>query len=260
MKSGASVGVFELLECPICFDDIAPEDVYCLPCFHKFCEKCYQHSAKKGKKCPECRKAVSDDFIDIAIEKIYVTNPTELMKKALYDNDYTLFVHAISLGAKISKVSNDGLTPAFTAAVKADARFLEFFLGSGIDPNSYDFLTGDSLMHYAASAGALSCLGVLVREGAKINSRDEDGATPLHAAAHAGHADCVTFLVSAGADVKAKDSYGNSAAYVTKSKACKKALKIKSASKVDTMENVPVKVSNGGMISSFIRKMSSLRL
>lgn len=42
-------------------------------------------------------------------------------------------------------------------------------------------------------------------QGAKVNHRDIDGATPLHKAAFNGKLDCLKILVNAGADLDAAD-------------------------------------------------------
>mgnify|MGYP002526415306 CR=1 FL=1 len=41
-----------------------------------------------------------------------------------------------------------------------------------------------------------------------VNSRDEDGWTPLHAAAESGTPDSIQALIDAGADVNARDNIG----------------------------------------------------
>lgn len=49
---------------------------------------------------------------------------------------------------------------------------------------------------------------ILMRDPSCINSRDEDGYTPLHRACYSNHLEIVKILLQYGADVNAKTEYG----------------------------------------------------
>ncbi|KAJ6658530.1 hypothetical protein lerEdw1_019917 [Lerista edwardsae] len=55
---------------------------------------------------------------------------------------------------------------------------------------------------------ALECLQYLIRKGAEVNVKNQNGVTPLHKAASEGREDCIRVLIEAGADVHAKDAEG----------------------------------------------------
>ena len=48
----------------------------------------------------------------------------------------------------------------------------------------------------------------LLRRGANVNRRNEEGNTPLHFCVAAGHAELAAYLVSKGADERAKNKRG----------------------------------------------------
>ena len=56
---------------------------------------------------------------------------------------------------------------------------------------------------------------VLVKAGADINSKTDDGRTPLYQAAFRGHPHCVEKLLSLGADRSLGDADGKTPADVT---------------------------------------------
>jgi ankyrin repeat protein len=68
--------------------------------------------------------------------------------------------------------------------------------------------TGETPLHFAATAGRSEAARVLAEAGADLNARDAGGATPLHAAARARSGATLRVLVEAGADVAACDRLG----------------------------------------------------
>ncbi|KAG8457370.1 hypothetical protein KFE25_005051 [Diacronema lutheri] len=72
--------------------------------------------------------------------------------------------------------------------------------------------TGYTPLHYAARAGQLACVELLLARGANANALTASGgATPLHRAAHQGHAAVVDALLGARADPSIVDSDGSTA-------------------------------------------------
>ncbi len=61
-------------------------------------------------------------------------------------------------------------------------------------------------LHHAAQANDAVLVARLLNEGAKIESRDAAGRTPLLIATHANAVEAARVLIEAGADVNAKDS------------------------------------------------------
>lgn len=77
---------------------------------------------------------------------------------------------------------------------------------------------GSTALHCAAWKGHREVVIFLLKEGADINSHNNNdhwGTTPLHAAAHANQTVIVQLLIDAGADVNAKDMNGKTPLYHT---------------------------------------------
>ncbi len=68
--------------------------------------------------------------------------------------------------------------------------------------------SGRTLLHWAARMGHTEVTKILLKAGAELNAKDEDGDTPLHGAALDGHTEVARILVKAGAKVNAKDKDG----------------------------------------------------
>ena len=66
------------------------------------------------------------------------------------------------------------------------------------------FLKGQEVID-AAKAGNHVTMAELIREGYRINAKDEHGCTPLHLACTKGYIKCVNLLLHAGADIKKED-------------------------------------------------------
>ena len=63
-------------------------------------------------------------------------------------------------------------------------------------------------LHRAAKETTVDIARSLIARGDDVNSRDEDGDTPLHFAARWGNPANVQVLLDAGADVMARDKFG----------------------------------------------------
>ncbi|KAI6241508.1 Protein phosphatase 1 regulatory subunit 27 [Aphelenchoides fujianensis] len=68
------------------------------------------------------------------------------------------------------------------------------------------------LLHYAADIGNLEAVRLLLRKGADVNQKDEDGQTALHYAATNEFVDIVKCLIEAGADPSIRCNDGMTAA------------------------------------------------
>ena len=68
---------------------------------------------------------------------------------------------------------------------------------------------GDTALHRAADHGSVHRIRLLVRQGANLEARAEDGATPLIGAVRNEQREAVEFLLEAGADIDARDHDGN---------------------------------------------------
>ncbi|NWV48885.1 PPR27 phosphatase, partial [Daphoenositta chrysoptera] len=68
--------------------------------------------------------------------------------------------------------------------------------------------SGMAALHEAVLTGNLDCVKLLVKYGANIHQRDENGWTPLHMACSDGYADIARYLLSLGASLEATTDDG----------------------------------------------------
>jgi ankyrin repeat protein len=102
-------------------------------------------------------------------------------------------------------------TLAIIQAVKDnDLKKAKFLIKTGADVNAKDEDGGTALM-WTAQKGYTEIVKALFEAGANINAKKNDGATALMAAAFVGHTEIVKALIEAGADVNVKSKSGWSA-------------------------------------------------
>uniref|UniRef100_A0A8C3CXS8 Protein phosphatase 1 regulatory subunit 27 n=1 Tax=Cairina moschata TaxID=8855 RepID=A0A8C3CXS8_CAIMO len=68
--------------------------------------------------------------------------------------------------------------------------------------------SGMAALHEAVLTGNLDCVKLLVKYGADIHQRDENGWTPLHMACSDGYADIARYLMALGASPEATTDAG----------------------------------------------------
>lgn len=68
--------------------------------------------------------------------------------------------------------------------------------------------SGMAAIHEAVLSGNLDCVKLLIKFGADITQRDEDGWTPLHMACSDDFPEIAKFLLSLGADTEAENDCG----------------------------------------------------
>ncbi|KAJ8002036.1 hypothetical protein DPEC_G00175630 [Dallia pectoralis] len=74
------------------------------------------------------------------------------------------------------------------------------------------YQTGMAAIHEAVLSGNLECVKLLVKHGADIHQRDEEGWTPLHMAVSDSFPGIAKYLVSIGADPQARNDCGETPA------------------------------------------------
>ena len=153
----------------------------------------------------------------------------------------------LDAGADIHVRDQFGATLLHAAAVHGQPEYIAALIDAGLDVNARDE-SGRTPLHVAVSvnnsmgadlasildldptedvtATRLAFLAAnvvaLIKAGADIDARDEDGETPLHSAAESGNPEHIAVLVDAGADINAPDESGqtplHAAAAVTPSR------------------------------------------
>ena len=91
------------------------------------------------------------------------------------------------------------------ASWRNDIATVRAHIAAGTNIDTLDDWTGKTALHYAAEYGHLEITELLLSNGANVNRRDDDKATPLHFAAMGGFEEVVVLLLSNGAEVNASD-------------------------------------------------------
>ena len=91
------------------------------------------------------------------------------------------------------------------ASWRNDIETVKAHIVDGTNIDTVDDWTGKTALHYAAEYGHLEIAELLLANGANVNRRDDDKATPLYFAAVGGFVDVARLLLDYGADINARD-------------------------------------------------------
>ncbi|XP_066242235.1 ankyrin repeat and SOCS box protein 10 isoform X2 [Saccopteryx leptura] len=101
-----------------------------------------------------------------------------------------------------------GRTALHEACAAGHADCVHVLLVAGADPNIPD-QDGNCPLHLCRGSSILECAELLLRFGAKVDSRsEEEEETPLHVAARLGHVELADLLLRWGACLDARDAEG----------------------------------------------------
>ncbi|MEL4178362.1 ankyrin repeat domain-containing protein [Roseateles sp. PN1] len=104
--------------------------------------------------------------------------------------------------------SKNGETPLMLAAIKGRLDWVQAMVKRGAAINQ----EGWTPLHYACSGPDNGVAAWLISQGAEINARSPNGSTPLMLAAGYGALDLTPVLLKAGADVSLRNQQGMNAA------------------------------------------------
>ena len=107
-----------------------------------------------------------------------------------------------------TRPSAAGKDNIWTAARDGDPAAVVHHLADGADIEGVDPVFGLTPLVWAALAGRGEVAERLLRDGADVHGRGQDGGTPLHAAAFLGRAEVAGLLVRHGADPAAENHKG----------------------------------------------------
>ena len=153
------------------------------------------------------------------------------------------------VGVCVNIMDENGWSPLHLAAISGRPAMVKFLLEAGAGANLRD-KGGWSPLHAAAcncvdasleSNQYASVIGLLLRAGAEVDSRNHDGKTPLMYTVSAGGLAAVQLLLEAGADPNLRDKEGRSALkHVDNSKPNSAAIILDLLLRVDSRDQVEV--------------------
>jgi ankyrin repeat domain-containing protein 50 len=112
-------------------------------------------------------------------------------------------------GSNINSLSNSGQSPLYTASFSGAEATVRLLLNKGANVDARGSYGATPLIG-AAIRGHTPIAGILLEHGADIDaSHGYDGKTALHRAAQGGHLDTVRLLLRKGANIEARDDEGN---------------------------------------------------
>ena len=103
-----------------------------------------------------------------------------------------------------NKLNAQGESPLMLAAIKGQADLAAKLIAKKADVNK----TGWTPLHYAASAGQVEIINLLLENSAYIDAESPNNTTPLMMAARYGSIDSVKLLLEQGADPNLKNQQG----------------------------------------------------
>ncbi|XP_002737915.1 fibronectin type 3 and ankyrin repeat domains protein 1-like [Saccoglossus kowalevskii] len=117
-----------------------------------------------------------------------------------------------SHGAQWDVRDKGGSTPMHWAVDSANTQLLRWIILDGCPVDIRDRNSGWSpLMRACTLGGNTEVAKTLINAGANVNTKDNDGKTPLMIAALNGHLSLVELLIQKGADVHVKNEFGKTA-------------------------------------------------
>jgi len=130
------------------------------------------------------------------------------LQQAMLDRDHSAFRNLLEGGADPGAGDAHGRTALHLAAMGKDTYWLDELLRRGTSPDLPNTITQEPPLFDALRARVPENIDLLLEGGARLDTRDRNGTTPLHQAAMVNDPASVLKFLEAGADPAAADNIG----------------------------------------------------
>jgi ankyrin repeat protein len=166
----------------------------------------------------ECLKRHLDKVPE-DIENLVAEGPNySPLMDAITGGQMEVVKYLVERGADTRFASFDGATVFGTACFSEQKEIVDYLIGLGHDINyTPPVRNGKSYLQERVELGSVDFVKFMLDRGARLDTVDNRGFSPLHAAVNARRGDMVTLLLSRGASPNAKDKEGRTPAELAKS-------------------------------------------
>jgi len=147
-----------------------------------------------------------------AMSKFLIINGVEINPKertaytplhnAARQGHLALVENLVHSGAQVNRLDEDGYTPLNFAIINKNPDIVKYLVDHGAFLNMQDNVLGNTELHLAATRGCPEIVGFLLKNGADVTLKNNEGKTALDLAWFYGHKDIAYTLLSNGADDK----------------------------------------------------------
>ncbi|CAB1102228.1 unnamed protein product [Ectocarpus sp. CCAP 1310/34] len=129
----------------------------------------------------------------------------------------------IQHGAFVDATDSCGCTALFKVSLDTNAALIDKLVAAGAAMNGIVNATGRTPLHHACMDDCPEANASMLRHGARVDAKDDDGDTPLHVASTVGCSEGIRALVQHGADIKALTAKGRTPLGLTAEFGCEDA-------------------------------------
>lgn len=138
---------------------------------------------------------------------------TALIEAIVFDEPEVV-ERLVLTGADVNEMTKGGEFPLLIASFHCRQEFMALLLAHGANVNAVDLNGYSALIQSTQNCTDGRSAALLLRLGARVNLRANDGNTALTTAAFYGNEDAIHVLVAAGADLKTQNGNGETAAMI----------------------------------------------